>query len=171
MPLIVETGTGDAASNSYVSETVFETYADDRGITLAAGDEDSALIRATVAMDSTYRNQFPGTRTNGRSQALEWPRIDATDAQGVSIDKAEIPIEIIQATCEMAIRELASPGSMMPDMDHGNAVKRLKAGSVEIEYGPNATPGTVFTIIDGILSSLIGSSSSGGQFQARAMRG
>ena len=75
--MIVEDGTGLANSNSYASEDTLDTYCDDRGITLATGDSEAALIRATAAIDATYRNRYPGYKTQLRDQALEWPRTSA----------------------------------------------------------------------------------------------
>ncbi|MDB5612042.1 MAG: hypothetical protein JWP25_8942 [Bradyrhizobium sp.] len=185
MPIVVEDGTAIQSANSYASEATLDAYADDRAITLAAGDAEAALIRGTRYIDS-YRARFPGYRTNRRLQGLEWPRIiaftrvptggrdypysfgssDRSDSYaaflGISnILSNEIPIEIIQATCEAAIRELADPGSMQPDMDRGGQIERLKAGSVEIQYGANASPQTTYLVIEGLLSGLLIPSSGG----------
>jgi hypothetical protein len=183
MTLVVETGAGLSNSNSYVSVDAFETYCDDRAITLASGDEEAALIRATSYLDNTYRTRFTGYRTKRREQALEWPRVgayvyipnnssDMAYAGGFDpaydyIAQDVIPIEIINATCEAAIRELSSPGILAPDLDRGNAVRRLKAGSVEIEYGASATATTTFQAIDLALSGLLRSDAMG----IRAVRG
>jgi len=183
MTLVVETGAGLANSNSYVSAAAFESYCEDRAITLASGDEEAALIRATSYIDNTYRTRFTGYRTKRRDQALEWPRVgayvyipnnssDMAYAGGYDpaydyIAQDVIPIEIINATCEAAIRELAVPGSLTPDLDRGGAVKRLKAGSVEIEYGASASATSTWTAIDNALSGLLRSVAMG----VRAVRG
>jgi hypothetical protein len=154
--LVVEDGTGLAGANSYVSEAEFEAYCDNRAITLATGDEDGALIRATQFIDGEYRLRFPGTRLNGRAQALEWPRKDAVDQFGDDIDDDEVPIEIKNATCEAAVRELADPGSLSPDLERGGKIKELQAGSVDIVYTDNAPAETIFSIIDKALSGIVG---------------
>lgn len=164
MSLDVETGSGSPDSNSYVSLSDASDYASDHGLTFPAspaGPAEAALIRATAAIDATYRARFPGQRTNGRSQSLEWPRKYAGDAAGEPIADDEIPQEIINATIEAAVRELALPNSMMPDLERGGQIKSIQAGSVAIEYGGNATARTAFTLIDGILSSLISTGTSG----------
>jgi hypothetical protein len=162
--MIVEDGTGLSSSNSYASETTLGTYCDDRGITLASGDAEAALVRASAAIDAIYRDRFPGFKRNGRAQAMEWPRSGAYDNADEIIADDEVPVEIIQATCEAAVRELADPGSMMPDLERGGGVRRLKAGSVEIEYGANALNQTTFTAIGNLLSGLIAGGSGGGLF-------
>lgn len=156
MTLVVEDGSGLAGANSYISVADFEAYCDSRAITLAAGDEDAALVRATQFVDGEYRLRFPGTRLNGRAQALEWPRKDAVDVFSEDIEEDEIPVEIKNATCEAAVRELADPGSLSPDLERGGKIKELAAGSVEIVYADGAPAETIFSIIDKALSGIIG---------------
>lgn len=114
----------------------------------------AALTRATSWVDG-YRSRFPGRKVEGRSQELEWPRIDAVDADGEDIADDEIPVEIEQATYEAALRELVEPGSLSPDLERGGAVKRLKAGSVELEYADGASVSTSFTAIENLLEAIL----------------
>jgi len=168
MTIIVEDGTGLANSNSYCSQDDLDTYCDDRSITLAAGNADAALVRATTWIDNTYRTRFQGWPVKLRAQALQWPRIGVFDQNGIYVATDSIPKEIVQATCEAAIRELAEAGSLAPDLDRGGNIKELGAGSVRIVYGANASAQTTFQIIDGILAGLLGSPSA---FTARTVRG
>lgn len=173
MTIVVEDGTGVEDANSYVSLDDCAAYCLARGLTFATSPSslgEQALIRATAAIDSSYRGRFPGYKANFRSQGLEWPRAVAYDAEGDLIPGDEVPVEIVNATCEAAVREFATPGSMAPDLERGGSVKRLKAGSVEIEYGANAMARTTFTVIDGILSAILESGSGGGLF-GTAVRG
>ena len=162
MSLNVETGTGAGNSDAYVSVEDCAAYATARGLTFPTspvGPAEAAIIRATAAIDAMYRARFPGQRLNGRAQALEFPRKYASDAEGNPIAEDEIPQEIINATCEAAVRELATPNSMLPDIERGGGIRSLKAGSVAIEYAGNASARTTFTAIDGILSGLLGTAS------------
>jgi hypothetical protein len=173
MTLVVEDGTGVALANAYVTLDEVSEYAAARGLTFPTSpstDGEAAIVRATAAIDAMYRGRFSGYRTHGRLQALAWPRSTSYDAEALVLDGDEIPIEIKQATCEAAVRELASPGAMTPDLERGGSIRRLKAGSVEIEYGGNASAHTVFTTIDGILAALL-SSSSTSTFSGVAVRG
>jgi hypothetical protein len=156
--MVLEDGTGIEAANSYVSEDDLDTYCDDRATTLADGDAEAALVRATASLDARYRSRYPGYRTSGRSQGLDWPRTSAYDGEGNAIASDEIPVEVKNAVCELAIRELTSPGSTMPDLERGGQIRRLKADTVEIEYGANAEARTTFQLIDGIMAPLLGSS-------------
>lgn len=184
--LVVEDGSGLPNSDSYVSVEDAVAYAVAHGIAFSDADDDAAsaaLRRSTAWIDSTYRTRFTGYRTFRRSQALEWPRAgayvyipnNASDmAYAGGYDPAydylatnEIPVEIINATCEAAVRELATPGALTPDLDRGGAVKSLKAGSVQIEYAGTASAMTVWTAIDNALSGLLRSTAMG----IRAVRG
>lgn len=167
MAFLVEDGSGVAGANSYATEAVFESYCDDRGITPADGDVEPALVRATQWIDSTYRSRFQGQRVKLREQGLEWPRYGVADSNGFFVPYTAVPVEIIRATCEAAIRELAEAGSLAPDLDRAGNIKELAAGSVRVVYGTNATAQTTFQIIDGILAGLLGAAN---QFTARAVR-
>lgn len=166
---------------AYVERAEADAYHSARGNSAwAEGSEesrDAALIRASEAIDALYGSKFPGQKSGGRNQTLAWPRENwdssfVTDNEGFDIPNDEIPQEICDATCEAALRELASPGSMMPDLERGGSIKRMAAGSVEIEYSDNAPSSTTFSIINGILSSLIGNAPSQGSIViARAARG
>lgn len=172
MGIIVEDGDGIEDANSYASEDDLGTYSDDRGITLASGDAEAALIRATAFIDARYGSSFAGYQKSGRSQGLQWPRSAAYDAGDWLIPEDEVPKEVIQATCEAAIRELTSPNSLMPDLERGGAIQSIRAGSVGITYASNASSKTTFTLIDGILSNVLtGNGGSGGGLFGKVVRG
>lgn len=173
MALIVEDGTGLATAESYVSVATYKSYADARGVSYAGKTDaeiEQAARRATAWIDGAYGRRFIGQRTNGRAQALCWPRIDAWDAENEEyIASDEVPDEIVTATCEAAVRELASPGSLAPDLKRGGAVKSVKAGSVSVEFMGNAPAETTFKAIDQALAPLLTSTSGG--LVGRAVRG
>ncbi|MCC0013674.1 MAG: hypothetical protein H6877_10190 [Rhodobiaceae bacterium] len=160
--LVVETGTGASDSESYVSVSDAASYAAARGLTFPVSPEapaEQALRRATTFIDATYRASFPGARANGRNQALQWPRVDAYDREGEEIASDEIPAEIVSATIEAAVRELASPGSLSPDIVPGQIEKRIKVDTIEFEYAVGAGTAQeqrpVVSIVDDILSGLL----------------
>lgn len=158
--LVVEDGTGKADANAYVSLSDCADYCAARGLSFPSSPSEpgeQAIIRATAAIDAKYRARFPGSKLNGRAQALQWPRTGAYDADDEEISSDEIPIEIVMATCEAAVREMEEAGSMMPDLERGGDIRSLKAGSVAIEYSGAAPATTTFSIIDGILAPLLGS--------------
>lgn len=162
MAIVIEDGTGVVGANSYASENDADTYFEDRDNTdwnnySGTGDKEAALIRATTALDNMYRYQYTGYRTFGRDQMLEWPRTAAYDYEGILIDTQEIPIEVIQSTCEFAVRELMDPNSILGDLEQGgNLIQSLQAGSVSITYAGASNPNTVYQTVDTIMSKLLG---------------
>jgi hypothetical protein len=169
MAITVEDGTGLPDANSYASEDTADNYCDDRALTdwteNNIGDKEAALIRASAGIDARFRARYPGVRVNGRSQGLEWPRTtgtsltsnvfsQVTDAEGNPIAIDEIPIEVINATIELAIRELVTPGASAPDRER--SVREVKAGEVSVTFASNAAETTQFDIIDDIMATLVG---------------
>jgi len=154
--MALNTTPGAQDADSYVSVEDCAEYAAKKGLAFPAspiGPAEQALRRATEWLDSTYRIRFPGAATDVW-QSLEWPRVGVI-YRGQPLDEDTIPRQIIEATCEAAVREMAEPGSLAPDLERGGAVKRLKAGSVEIEYADSADLTTTFATIDGLLNGLL----------------
>lgn len=169
MAFVLEDGSGVVGANAYIPEDFLDAYVEDRGYTQAAGDAEAAIVRASQSLDATYRDRFPGERAFGRDQGLEWPRVGATDRNGEAIEENVVPYEVENATAELALKELASPGSTLPDLERGGDIRSLRAGSVQIQYGTGAPPGSTFQLVDGILSSLLIGSDDG--LSAVALRG
>jgi hypothetical protein len=138
-----------------------------------AGDDaakQAALIRASAYIDGKYQTQsscgrweslFPGIKTGGRAQSLQWPRTGVSDNEGNAIPADEVPIEIEQATYEAALREIATPGSLSPDYVASDAIKRQKVDVLEIEYqAPADNAGSapnrpVITVVDEMVAPLL----------------
>lgn len=129
---------GGASADSYGSVGEADTYHSDFGNTdwaaAVTADKESAMRRAAVALDGKYRNRWPGTRTNGRSQARDWPRTDAVDSDGEEIDSASIPTEVKYAQYEMALAELTEPGVLSPRLSRSEVVRSEKVGPISTEY-------------------------------------
>jgi hypothetical protein len=163
MAIVVETGAGLSTAESYVSVSDLKSYGIKVGFDGDPYEDDvieQALRRATKWIDGYFRSRLQSYRTNQRKQALEWPRYEVYDASSQAyVLQDEIPRELIEATCEAAIRELQSPGVLSPDLERGGNVRRIAAGSVEIEYSAGALPTTTFTKIEELMSGLLKSSS------------
>lgn len=145
-------------TSSYGTSAGYKAWAAERGVVVTATDPDisAGLVRASNYIDGAYRSQFPGYRAAGRGQALEWPRYDAADREGRPIDATTVPGEVDAATYEGAKRELASPFSLAPDIKPGGGVvKRVKAGSVEVEYESNSQTQKTFQAIEQALGPIL----------------
>jgi hypothetical protein len=178
--IVLEDGTSVPTANSYVSESMLNTYCYDRAITIPNGDASAALIRATQYIEGHYRGRWPGSRARYRGQqGLSWPRFGAYADDGSRmiyrglqqlygayadnnyainigyfIQPNEIPIELIQAVCEAAIRELAVPGYLQPDLTM-TGLKSESAGDTQFQYYLINKAIPLITVIDGILAPIL----------------
>ena len=143
-----------ANSKTYHSEHGNEEWseASDAALTIA-------LLRGSEYVDFNFRDAFPGTKTGQRTQLREWPREWAFDTDGNAIPPDEVPIEVQHATYEAALRELASPGSLMPDVTLGQQIKAASVdGAVSVEYtGPIGLQGMrpLVSVIGAILAPIL----------------
>lgn len=118
MAFTVESGSGDAGSNAYVSVAFVDTHHADRGntawIDFATNEKQQAIIRASEYIDKRFSGRFRGLRKT-KEQGLEWPRLDAFDDDGYLLSGVDdIPRQIEKATSEYAIRA-AICGTLAPD--------------------------------------------------------
>lgn len=95
----------------------------------------AALIRASSAIDGQYGPRFPGKKAGGREQGLAWPRAGAIDhCAGEAIPEDEIPVGVVNATYELALAELVSPGSSTPTVTPGQVVQSERVGPISTSY-------------------------------------
>lgn len=161
---------GSATADSFVSLADCDTYCEAHGLTdwtsvadSPAEPKEAALRRATAFLSSAFT--WKGSRTDGRSQALAWPRTDVEDAEGETVAEDAIPVEIVQATCMIAAKELASPGYMSPAVVLADRVKRERVGPIEVEYmGGAMTPEAsrpILTLVEDMVSGLLATGGGG----------
>ena len=105
--IIVESGSGLADANSYISEVNADAYFLDRGIsawgTAAVSTRQSALITATQYLDAAYRSRWKGKKYS-TTQRLDWPRVEVFDRDGNELDEAILPRSLVEATAEAALK-------------------------------------------------------------------
>lgn len=147
-------------TNSYISVADATTYFEgsiDHDLWDAATNDtrERALISATRMMD---RQDWLGSKYSS-SQDLEWPRSGLTDKNGDSLDETTVPQQVLDATCELASALIDNP-YLQDDTDSGSNIKKLKAGSAEIEF-IRALSGTRFpTIINELVGLWLSNSGS-----------
>jgi hypothetical protein len=156
---------------SYGTLAGSKTYHAARGNTAWAAADDAdleiSLLRGSEYVDFMFRAQFPGTKTGLRNQVREWPREWAFDTDGEAIGPTVIPVEVENATYEAALRELASPGSLMPDVTLGRQITEASVdGAVAVKYtgatglqGMRPTVSVVGSILAPVLTGLSARSS------------
>ena len=156
MPLIVETGSGLANADSFISVADADTYFTDRGNTVWAGSttvKEQALRKATDFMQGRYIRKWKGERTH-ETQALAWPRENVNDADGYDLDSNVVPEAVRRACAELAVRSLTA--SLLPD----DTTPGITSESVSIPgpisksvtYAGSKTASPTYTAVDRMLS-------------------
>lgn len=150
--LTVEDGSASATADSYISLEAADLYHVNRGNLDWVGTDSEKtrkLRRATQFLDGRYRARWKGTKATS-GQALCWPRDSMTDEDGNGIDSDVIPNGIQYATCELA-RVL--PYTQKIDQPKG--LKRVKAGSVEVEYAWLGQEREILDLVDELVAPYV----------------
>jgi hypothetical protein len=154
--LIVEDGTIVVGANSYSSRVAASAYhaARDNGawFNLTSAEMDAALIKATDYLVQKYTLRWKGIRVN-IAQPLDWPRAgvvtedfrDPTNSPSSVIrddlsflfPEDEVPQEVIDSTAILALESVT--GELLPSQSRGGDIKRVKAGSAEVEWFQSAS--------------------------------
>ena len=118
MAFVVEDGNGLDDSNSYIDVAFADEHHLDRGNSkwedFSNAEKQSALIRASDYVDKRFGLRFVGFREK-KSQAMEWPRMDAFDADGFILNDTDVvPRRLQKAIAEYALRA-AICGVLAPD--------------------------------------------------------
>jgi len=151
MALTVEDGTGLANADAYISLVYFTDYATAMAISTAGKTDEqieAAIRQATMAVDGRYR--FAGRKATS-SQALEFPRADAVDWDGLEI--TGIPARVKRATAEFAGAALVSPLTAV--LARGGKVKSESVGSISVTYADDAPVVAVVQAADEQLQPLL----------------
>lgn len=153
LTLIVEDGSGVENANTYISLANAEIYFESRpnkAVWTAAsdGDKDIALVDAARQMDMMF--DWFGSRAT-ENQGLRFPRFGVYDPDGWMYDSNEIPTELKDAQCEIALGSLTEDRTDDPE---GIGIKRVKAGSVEVEFDSLKTKGAIPPIVLSMLRHL-----------------
>lgn len=161
MTLVVEDGTGKSDAESYISVANTDLYHEKFDHSNWIGStviKEAALRKATQYLDGKYQSVYPGNRID-TDQALGWPRVGATYLDGMEILDTVVPIEIINATAELALKSLS--GELETDITKQDRAIKERVDIIEIVYAPGTSSSTVYKSIMTILSRLIGSGTYG----------
>jgi len=170
MALTVETGTGSATADSYISEADAITYLDKYAASGASNvftaastaNAEIALRGATRTIDSMFGLRFKGARLLG-TQALQWPRVAVVTNDSYAVDSDAVPALVKNATCELALRFIADStghdtSRLTPDQAQPGSILRehLKADVVETdtEYA-GASQQKYYKVVHDMLAPLL----------------
>lgn len=138
-------------TNSYVTETELEIYADDRAIVLATSP-DILLIKA---MDWLDVQAFSGSKTDP-DQALQFPRNDETT----------VPQRI--KTAQMVAAILIDSGEDLMATQGQRVLSESVAGAVSVNYSDSGRQSTYYPQLSSLLAPY---KSGGGGYSFEVSRG
>lgn len=136
--LTQEDGSVVEGADTFALSANVATYATRYGFSWSPADEqtgEQAILRAMIYIES-FEDYLQGQRVSVL-QELSWPRNYVVNRLGtayLAIDA--VPAGVVNAVCEAAIAELATPGVLTATVSHSNAnVKRQrkKIGQLESE--------------------------------------
>jgi len=135
MALVVETGAGVEGANSYATLSYLDDYHLARG-NAAWGSASEANKIAAALRGMAYIETF---RYRGQKvsvlQACSFPRTGVVTRDGLSWPSDSVPESVRRAQAEAALRELAAPGTLLPDWTPGKGpLRREKLGDLEEEW-------------------------------------
>lgn len=165
MALVIETGTGSATSESYISVADADTYHSIRSNTawaaLTTANKEAYLRRATEYMTQAYRLRWAGARKT-TTQALDWPRsfVPLLDSlSGYMTYPAYVADDVVPAEVQRACAELAltsSTDTLAPKLERATISETV--GPISVDYDKDAPQYTRYRAIDMMLQIyLIGS--------------
>ena len=146
----------------YGTETGFNTYHTMRGTDVTdATLVEEALLVASEYIDNAYRSSWPGYKTGEREQVRDWPRSEAYDANGDWLDSAVVPIEVENATYELALKHLSDSTALTKDYTPPKYTRARVEGATDVNYamyGSASDVQTQFLQVAKILSNVVASS-------------
>jgi hypothetical protein len=148
MALDVETGVGLPDAESYASVETADAYHQARGNAAWTGDDaakEAALRRSTEYLDGLYRTRWLGQPATP-GQGLAWPRASVR-APGGFLPSDALPKALVRACCEVALRELQTPGGLTPDIFPGERVVSETVDVLEVQYAEGGAPTDVLPVI------------------------
>jgi hypothetical protein len=154
--LVVESGNGDAAAESYISVANADARHTAFGNTAWTGStsvKESALRRAAAYMEQAYRTRWTGNR-NTITQGLSWPRWNV-DVDGFPVATDTVPAVVAAACADLALKALT--GDLAEDLTR--AVVREKVGPLETEYDRASPQSVRYRAIDMMLAPFLKGSS------------
>lgn len=162
MALIVETGVGLTNANSYVTTAEASAYFSVDRVFAATWDayglQDELLQWATRVIDQKVR--WKGIKSVDAS-ALRWPRSNMVDRDHAFVDTAVVPVQVKQATLEMAKWLLTHDATAGQNV---NYLQRLRVDVIELMWQPKTGQAVLPAIINEILSGLGWIASGGPRF-------
>ena len=129
--LIVEDGSAsNPDANTYADVAFADAYHLLHGnalwATLTTDQKNADLIAAMDFLEVNYNQRWIERRTI-LTQPLAWPRVWVIDGDGFALKANVVPIKVLKAQCELALR--AAAGTLLvPDLTNPGTIKSEQVG-------------------------------------------
>lgn len=156
MAFTVETGTGSASANSYVTVAEADAFFSDRGTTTWTGADavkQAALIAAADYLNSAKRFPYRGLRFSA-TQRLLWPRTGVVERNGLALTDGVIPTALKDAQCHLALIALTG-GALWSVLQRGGQVTSESVGPISVSYAQGAPIGVWYESAMELLDNLL----------------
>ncbi len=122
-----------------------------------AEDSDDRKRRLADATRYIERQRWKGTRSGAGGTTLAFPRTDLTEADGETTASDGYQLaRVAQAVFELAAL-IAEDPSALSEADQSSNIKRMKAGSAELElFGPTSVRAGTAATLPTVVQSLLG---------------
>lgn len=182
MALTIETGTGVAGANSFVTEAEADAHFASRYAPLGKFPEwgaaetekkEAALVLAGQLLNG---KRWQGEEVREGIQTMCWPRYGVPMQSGSGMTtygnlynagsvyaytacwpSNTVPEKVKQAQCEAALRYLAGT-DMLPDLDRGGQIVMKRVDIITTQYASGAPAGTRFQAVEALLRPFLKSS-------------
>jgi hypothetical protein len=151
MALILEDGSGKTNSQTYVLGADVNAYATLYGLT-PSSVADADIMKAMRYIEGAYYERWIGLKKT-EDQALSWPRAYAARRDGWVVDESEIPKELKDAVCALAIRT-SGGDNLLADLTRSDSVLEEQIGPIRVKYANNARTTPLYRDIEFILKPI-----------------
>lgn len=158
---------GGASDDAMLTLTAFKAYADAWGWDYSAFDDEDdiepSIRRGTVFVEGiggpteTLPTRWPGKKASASQRRL-WPRVGATDVDGLAIDSATIPTAIADAVAEAAWYDMNNPDVLHSRITPSEVVTQEKVGPLSVTYRDGSTAADfrpALTAISDLLAAIL----------------
>ena len=158
LALVVEDGTGKTNAQTYASLAEVTAYGVLYGYSTTHVDE-ATIMRCMQYLEGAYVDRWVGIKRT-EDQALSWPRAYATRRDGYTNDEQEVPTEVKNAVCALAVRA-TSGVNLSPDITRGDVTTEEEIGPIRVKYASHAPTITIFRDIELMLKQVVLPNTSG----------
>jgi hypothetical protein len=152
MALILEDGSAKVDSQTYVTGQDVAAYARLYGLAPPVS-ADSDIMKAMRYLEGAYYSRWIGVKRT-EEQALSWPRAYAVRRDGWTVEESEIPKEVKDAVCALALRS-RNGENLIPDLTRGDSVLEEQIGPIRVKYAQNARTIPIYRDIEFILTPIV----------------